>query len=65
MLAGSEGVDNAEIKTMRAEVKFLRAWYYFQLTKVFGPVILSDKFVSVAEAADLGNRADGDSDGSK
>lgn len=65
MLAGSEGVDNAEIKTMRAEVKFLRAWYYFQLTKVFGPVILLESTVSVENAESLGNRAEGDNDGSK
>lgn len=65
MLAGTEGIDNAEIKTMRAEVKFLRAWYYFQLTKVFGPVILSKETVSVANAENLGNRAENDADGSK
>lgn len=60
MLAGTEGVNDASIKTMRAEVTFLRAWYYFQLTKVFGPVILTKSTVSVASAEDLGNRADND-----
>ena len=66
MLNSTEGKTSAAHKRMRAEVRFLRAWYYFQLTKVFGPVILSEKSVSVADAADLGNRQDGDDEvGSK
>lgn len=60
MLGGSEGTDNEQIKKMRAEVRFLRAWYYFQLTKTFGPVVLLKESVSPADAKNLGNRAEGD-----
>lgn len=60
MLSGTESSSDEKILTMRAEVRFLRAWYYFQLTKVFGPVILSESAVSVADAENLGNRASGD-----
>ncbi|MCQ2959153.1 MAG: RagB/SusD family nutrient uptake outer membrane protein [Bacteroidales bacterium] len=60
MLSATEGKTSANYKKMRAEVRFLRAWYYFQLTKVFGPVILAEKTVSVADAENLGNRASGD-----
>ncbi len=66
MLDGCEGTDNAQIQTLRAEVRFLRAWYYFILTKTFGPVVLTTESVSPAVAEDLGNRAEGDdSEGSK
>ena len=64
MLSATEGLVSGEngekYKVMRGEVRFLRAWYYFQLTKVFGPVILAKQTVSVAEAANLGNRTSGD-----
>lgn len=64
LLNGTESLtsgDNAEkYKVMRAEARFLRAWYYFQLTKIFGPVILVKQSVSVADAENLGNRASGD-----
>lgn len=62
MLDGSEGTENKQIKAMRAEVRFLRAWYYFQLTKTFGPVVLCKKSVSPSDAENLGNRADDDDD---
>lgn len=60
MLDGCEGTDNQQIKEMRAEVRFLRAWYYFQLTKTFGPVVLLKNSVSPSDAENLGNRASGD-----
>jgi len=60
LLDGTSSESSAEYKVMRAEARFLRAWYYFQLTRVFGPVILSKSTVSVADAEKLGNRADGD-----
>lgn len=60
MLIGTEGLGGDDYKVMRAEVRFLRAWYYFQLTKVFGPVVMLTTNVSLAEAENLGNRADGD-----
>ena len=60
MLIGTEGIGGDDFKVMRAEVRFLRAWYYFQLTKVFGPVVLLTSNVSLSEAENLGNRADGD-----
>ncbi len=60
MLAATSDKTSKDYKTMRAEVRFLRAWYYFQMTKVFGPVILTESSVSVANAENLGNRADGD-----
>lgn len=66
MLAGTEEVkDEKDFKVMRGEVRFLRAWYYFQLTKVFGPVVLLKETVSVADAENLGNRASDDPDGLK
>ncbi len=60
LLDGTSSESSAEYKVMRAEARFLRAWYYFQLTRVFGPVILSKSTVSVADAEKLGNRAEGD-----
>ena len=60
ILAGTEGLGGEDFKVMRAETRFLRAWYYFQLTKVYGPVVLLTSTVSVADAENLGNRADGD-----
>lgn len=60
MLDATTDQNSKQYKTMRAEVRFLRAWYVFQLTRVFGPVILPSSSVSVADAENLGNRADGD-----
>ena len=66
VLAGTEGVEGNDFKVMRAEVRFLRAWYYFQLSKVFGPVVLITSPVSLTDAENLGNRtADDDAVGSK
>ena len=60
LLDATSSFNDAEYKKMRAEATFLRAWYYFQLTRVFGPVILSKGSVSVADAGNMGNREDGD-----
>lgn len=66
MLDATASESSEDYKVMRAEARFLRAWYYFQLTKVFGPVILSKGTVSVDDATSLGNRASGDDEiGSK
>lgn len=62
MLAATEGESSAIYKKMRGEVRFLRAWYYFQLTKVFGPVVLLTEPVTLSDAENLGNRQDNDNE---
>lgn len=48
----------------RAEAKFLRALYYFDLLKIFGAVPLVETPIKPGEGADIGNRQAGDFDGS-
>ncbi|HPM11921.1 MAG TPA: RagB/SusD family nutrient uptake outer membrane protein [Bacteroidales bacterium] len=49
-----------DILKMRAEARFLRAFAYFELVKIFGPVPLVTNVVSPDEAKNIGNRAEGD-----
>lgn len=51
---------DSDILKMRAEARFLRAFAYFELVKIFGPVPLVKNVVSPDEAKNIGNRTDGD-----
>jgi len=48
-----------------AEAKFLKAFYYFDLTKAFGPVILLKETPNPKDLVNYGNRVDDVDDGSK
>jgi len=65
MLDGSKGFsedDSEYSKYVRlcAEARFLRAMYYFDLVRIWGPVPLLKNAISPADAVNIGNRADGD-----
>ncbi len=62
----ASGENKAEFLRLRGEARFLRAFYYFDLVRVFGPVPLIKKGINPVEAKEQGNRAAGDdSEGSK
>lgn len=53
---GSVDFDKKTLLRYRAEARFLRAFYYFDLTKIFGAVPLIVKPLSPGEGAGVGNR---------
>ena len=52
--------DYQTFKRLRGEARFLRALYYFDLVRIYGPVPLLKQAIAPADAIDVGNRADGD-----
>jgi len=62
----SDGTNFSKDLTLsfRAEAKFLRAFYYFDLMKVFGAVPLVKEPVTPGEGGDIGNRVNESDDGS-
>lgn len=54
------GEHAAHYRRMRGEARFLRAFYYFDLVRLFGPVPLVTQPISPLNAENIGNRADGD-----
>jgi len=54
------GKDSTVYKRMRGEARFLRAFYYFDMVRIWGPVPLVTKTVSPGESYGIGNRASGD-----
>ena len=48
-IEGNELITENGQKLMIAEAKFLRAWYHFHLTKVFGPIPIVTKVLQPAE----------------
>jgi len=59
LLSGTESADFPKVKQFRGEAYFMRAFYYFYMVNVFGPVPLFDHNPVPDEYA-TGNRADGD-----
>jgi len=53
--------ENAEVyKRLRGEARFLRAYYYFDMVRIWGPVPLITKSLTPDDAKSIGNRAEGD-----
>lgn len=53
-------VDATTLARLRGEARFMRAFYYFDLLKIFGAVPLVEEPLQPGEGAQLGNRQDGD-----
>lgn len=54
--SGEVDFDQKDLLRYRAEARFLRALYYFDLTRIFGAVPLIVKPLSPGEGANVGNR---------
>lgn len=54
--SGDVNFDKSALLRYRAEARFLRAMYYFDLTRIFGAVPLIVKPLSPGEGAGVGNR---------
>ncbi|MDA3883216.1 MAG: RagB/SusD family nutrient uptake outer membrane protein [Bacteroidales bacterium] len=54
------GKDSVLYKQYRGEARFLRAYYYFDMARIWGPVPLLTSSVTPDEATALGNRAEND-----
>lgn len=52
--------DEENVKRIIAEARFLKAFYYFDLTRVFGPVVLLKETPTPESLVSLSNREEGD-----
>ena len=52
--------DSTIFKRYRGEARFLRAYFYFDLARIWGPVPLVTSTVAPSDAKNIGNRAAGD-----
>ena len=52
--------DSAVYRQYRGEARFLRAYFYFDLARIWGPVPLVTTTVAPSDAKNIGNRAAGD-----